>query len=150
MLPPRSLICIVTTASPIHTMAKTPEKTRSFCLPPAPQDRNKLSSKQKMSGPQRSQSLRPSLMPLCRMASASGHLPAIFLRLPPRPSASPRSAAPMPPPCCIMPPSRYLGYSTCFIFSHIANKSLDSVSHTVSSMVLVGARRSSPGMVEVR
>lgn len=150
MFPPSSLICIVTTASPIHTMAKTPEKTRSFCLPPAPHERNRLSSRQKMSGPHRSQSRRPSLMPLCRMASASGHLPAMLRRLPPTPSASPRSAAPMPPPRCIMPPSRYLGYSTCFIFSQMANTSLDSVSQTVSSMVLVGARRSSPGMVDVR
>ncbi len=32
----------------------------------------------------------------------------------------------------------------------MASRSRDSVSHTVSSMVLVGARRSSPGMVEVR
>jgi hypothetical protein len=150
MLPPSSLICIVTTASPIHTMAKTPEKTRSLCWLPAPHDRNKLSSRQKMSGPHRSQSLSPSLMPLCKRASASGHRPASVRRLPPRPSASPRSAAPMPPPRCIMPPSRYLGYSTCFIFSHIANRSLESVAHTVSSMVFVGARRSSPGMVEVR
>jgi hypothetical protein len=150
MLPPNSLICIVTTASPIHIRAKTPENTRSFCLPPAPHERNRLSNKQKISGPHRSQSLKPSLMPLCRIASASGHLPARLLKLPPKPSASPRSAAPMPPPCCIMPPNRYLGYSTCFIFSHIAKMSLDSVSHTVSSMVLVGARRSSPGMLEVR
>jgi hypothetical protein len=150
MLPPRSLICIVTTASPTHTRAKTPEKTRSLCCPPAPHERNKLSSRQKMSGPHRSQSLRPSLMPLCRRASASGHLPAMFLKLPPSPSASPRSAAPMPPPLCIMPPSRYLGYSTCFIFSHIASRSRDSVSHTVSSMVLVGARRSSPGILDVK
>jgi hypothetical protein len=150
MLPPNSLICIVTTASPIHTKAKTPEKTRSFCLPPAPHDRNRLSSKQKMSGPHRSQSRRPSLMPLWSSVSASGHLPAMFLKLPPRPSASPRSAAPMPAPRCIIPPSRYLGYSTCFIFSHMARTSRDSVSQTVSSMVLVGARRSSPGMLEVR
>ena len=49
-----------------------------------------------------------------------------------------------------MPPSKYLGYSTCFIFSQIASRSRDNVSHTVSSMVLVGARRSSPGMVEVK
>jgi hypothetical protein len=50
----------------------------------------------------------------------------------------------------MMPPSRYLGYSTCFIFSQMANRSRESVSHTVSSMVLVGARRSSPGMLDVR
>ena len=148
MLPPSSLICSVTTASPIQTMAKTPEKTRSFWSPFAPHERNRLSSKQKMSGPQRSQSRRPSLIPACRMTSASGHLPAMFRR--PEPSDSPRSAAPMPPPRCMMPPSRYLGYRTCFIFSHIAKMSRDSVSHTVSSMVFVGARRSSPGMLEVK
>lgn len=84
------------------------------------------------------------------MTSASGHLPARPLIPPPNPSASPRSAAPMPPPCCIMPPKRYLGYSTCFSFSHIANRSRDNVSHTVSSIVLVGARRSSPPTAEVR
>jgi hypothetical protein len=50
----------------------------------------------------------------------------------------------------MMPPSRYLGYRTCFIFSQMAKMSRDSVSHTVSSMVLVGARRSSPGMLDVR
>lgn len=32
----------------------------------------------------------------------------------------------------------------------MAKTSRDSVSHTVSSMVLVGARRSSPGMLDVR
>lgn len=150
MLPPSSLICSVTTASPIQTMAKTPEKTRSFWSPFAPHERNRLSSRQKMSGPQRSQSRKPSLVPPWRMTSASGHRPAMFLRPPPKPSASPRSAAPMPPPRCMMPPSRYLGYRTCFIFSQMAKMSRDSVSHTVSSMVLVGARRSSPGMLDVR
>ena len=150
MLPPRSLICSVTTASPIHTMAKMPEKTRSFWLSCAPRERNRLSSRQKIRGPHRSQSRRPSLMPPCSSTSASGHLPARLLMPPPKPSASPRSAAAMPPPCCIMPPSRYLGYNTCFIFSQMASRSRDSVSHTVSSMVLVGARRSSPGMLDVK
>jgi hypothetical protein len=56
----------------------------------------------------------------------------------------------MPPPRCIMPPSRYLGYSTCCILLQMAMRSRESVSHTVSSIVLVGARRSSPGMLEVR
>ena len=150
MFPPSNLICSVTTASPIQTKAKTPEKTRSLWSPFAPHDKNKLSSRQKIRGPHKSQSLRPSLMPPCRITSASGHLPAMFLRPPPKPSASPRSAAPMPPPLCIIPPNRYFGYSTCFIFSHIAKMSRDNVSQTVSSMVLVGARRSSPGMLDVR
>lgn len=42
---------MVTTASPIHTIAKTPEKTRLFCSPDAVIDRSKLNNKQKMSGP---------------------------------------------------------------------------------------------------
>ena len=99
---------------------------------------------------QRSQSLNPSLIPPCNTTSASGHLPAIPLRPPARLSPSPRSAPPMPPPLCSIPPSRYLGHNTCLIFSHTANKSLDRVSHTDSSMVSVGARRSSPGIEELR
>jgi len=45
------LICIVTTASPIQTIAKTPEKTKLFWSPDAVIDNSKLNSKQKMSGP---------------------------------------------------------------------------------------------------
>lgn len=51
MFPPSSLICNVTTASPIQTIEKTPEKTRDACSPFARIDKNILSSKQKMSGP---------------------------------------------------------------------------------------------------
>ena len=51
MLPPRSFICIVTTASPIQTRAKTPEKTMVFCSAEAVIDRSKLSNKQNINGP---------------------------------------------------------------------------------------------------
>ena len=51
MFPPSSLICIVTTASPIHISAKTPEKTEVFCVADAVMDRSRLRSRQNMSGP---------------------------------------------------------------------------------------------------
>lgn len=51
MFPPRSLICVVTTASPIQTSAKTPEKTAVFCLLDAVIDRSKLRSRQNINGP---------------------------------------------------------------------------------------------------
>ncbi len=51
MLPPRSLIWSVTTASPIHTREKTPEKTRSVWELLARMERKTLSNKQKMRGP---------------------------------------------------------------------------------------------------
>ncbi len=170
IFPPNSFICRVTTASPIQTIAKTPEKTSDFCSPLALIDRSKLSSKLNKSGPleynsivsraptipafatyHKSQSLSPSLIPACKTTSASGHLP-IPSTLPPslRLSPSPLSAAPMPPPRCKMPPRRYFGHNTSLIFSHTASRSRDSVSHTLSSIVFVGARRSSPGIEEVR
>lgn len=106
---------------------------------------------------QRSQSLNPSLMPPCSTTSASGHRPTNPLNRPPNPSLpnpldSPRSAVPPipPPPLVSIPPSRYFGYSTWRIFSHTANRSRDSVCQTVSSMVFCGARRSSPGIEDVR
>ena len=51
MFPPRSLICIVTTASPIHTIAKTPEKTAVFWSLDEGIDSNKLRSRQNINGP---------------------------------------------------------------------------------------------------
>lgn len=51
MFPPNSLICVVTTASPIQTSAKTPEKTVVFCLLDAVIDRSKLRSRQNINGP---------------------------------------------------------------------------------------------------
>lgn len=51
MFPPRSLICIVTTASPIHTMAKTPEKTAVFWSLDEGIDSSKLRSRQNINGP---------------------------------------------------------------------------------------------------
>ena len=51
MFPPSSLICAVTTASPIQMKAKTPEKTRVFCSDEAVIERSRLRSRQKMSGP---------------------------------------------------------------------------------------------------
>ena len=51
MLPPSSLICIVTTISPIHTRAKTPENTVVFCSLDTVIDSSKLSNRQKMRGP---------------------------------------------------------------------------------------------------
>ena len=51
MFPPSSLICKVTTASPIQTIEKTPEKTRSDCLLEARRERNMLSKRQNISGP---------------------------------------------------------------------------------------------------
>jgi len=98
----------------------------------------------------KSQSLKPSLMPPCNTTSASGHLPAMPLKPPARLPLSPRSAPPIPPPLCRIPPRRYFGHSTCLIFSQTANRSLDRVSHTDSSIVFVGARRSSPGIEELR
>lgn len=172
MFPPKSLICVVTTASPIQTSAKTPEKTVVFCLLDAVIDSSKLRSRQKINGPlyarlgrfaqlgariflrirvyQRSQSLKPSDMPPWSTTSASGHLPATPLKPPARLSPSPLSAPPMPPPLCSIPPSRYLGQRTCLNFSHTASRSRDNVSHTDSSMVFVGTRLSSPGIDELR
>lgn len=89
-------------------------------------------------------------MPPCNTTSASGHLPAIPLRPPARLASWVPSAPPIPAPRWSMPPSRYLGHSTCLIFSHTAKRSRDSVSHTDSSIVFVGARRSSPGIEELR
>lgn len=51
IFPPSSLICRVTTASPIQTIENTPEKTRSVCSLLARSDKNKLRSRQKISGP---------------------------------------------------------------------------------------------------
>ena len=149
ILPPRSLICRVTTDSPIHMIEKTPANTRSVCFSGARMLRNMLSSRQKISGPHRSQSLNPSLIPPCRIPSAStiaGHLPTSPLRSRPKPwlSTSPPSAL------FKTPPRRYLGQSTCFIFSHTAKRSLDTVSHTDSSIVFWGALLSSPGIAELR
>lgn len=89
-------------------------------------------------------------MPPCKTTSASGHRPAMPLRPPARLSPCALSAPPIPPPRWSIPPSKYFGQSTCLIFSHTASRSRDKVSHTDSSIVLVGARRSSPGMEELR
>lgn len=62
MFPPSSLICSVTTASPIQTMAKTPLKTMSFWSGWAQKLSSKLSSRQKIRGPHMSQSRRPGVM----------------------------------------------------------------------------------------
>ena len=51
ILPPNSLICIVTTASPIQTKAKTPENTLIFCSPDLVIDNKELRRRQKISGP---------------------------------------------------------------------------------------------------
>ena len=51
MLAPRSFSCDVTTASPIHTIQNTPEKTKLFWSPDALMDKNMLRSKQNISGP---------------------------------------------------------------------------------------------------
>ena len=51
MCPPRSLICVVTTASPTQTNAKTPEKTVVFCLLEAVIDSSELRSRQNINGP---------------------------------------------------------------------------------------------------
>ena len=51
MFPPSSLICRVTTASPIQTIEKTPAKTKSVCCLLARTAKNMLSSKQKIRGP---------------------------------------------------------------------------------------------------
>src|ERR1700744_4992522 len=80
--------------------------------------------------------------------SASGQRPRRPRTTPPSPLST--SPAMPPPPRMSMPPSRYLGHSTSRTFSHTALRSLDSVSHADSSMVLVVARRSSPGMDDVR
>src|ERR1700753_4052214 len=96
---------------------------------------------------QRSQSRSPSLILACNTVSASGHLPSN------PPATWPDSGSPPPippPPLNSIPPSRYLGQSTSLIFSHTALRSLDNVSQTDSSIVLVGARRSSPGMADVK
>jgi hypothetical protein len=84
----------------------------------------------------------------CKTVSASGQRPRKLRAAP----GSPRSSSPaIPPPLRMsMPPNRYLGHSTSRTFSHTARRSLDKVSHTDSSMVLVVARRSSPGMDDVR
>lgn len=158
-------------------MQNTPENTR-LDWSPLPIERNILSKRQKINGPltghrtlakgntermngsgelyQRSQFLSPSLIPPCKTTSASGSLLTSPRRAPilslPNPVASPRSADPPlpPPPRIIMPPSRYCGQRTCLIFSHTARRSRESVSQTDSSIVFCGARRSSPGMDEVR
>lgn len=51
MFPPNNLICKVTTASPIQTIEKTPEKTKSDCARDARIDKNMLNKRQKISGP---------------------------------------------------------------------------------------------------
>lgn len=97
-------------------------------------------------------------MPPCNTASASGHRPTRPRTCPIAPCnpppMSPSASSPLPvpalPPPFITPPSRYFGYNTCRIFSHTASRSRRSVSHTVSSMVLSGARRSSPAIAELR
>lgn len=51
ILPPNSLICVVTTASPIQTNANTPENTPTFCSLDLVTDNSKLRRRQKISGP---------------------------------------------------------------------------------------------------
>ncbi len=51
IFPPSSLICRVTTDSPIQTIEKTPENTRSDCSLEARIDKNMLRSRQNISGP---------------------------------------------------------------------------------------------------
>jgi hypothetical protein len=51
IFPPRSLICRVTTASPIQIIEKTPEKTSDDWSSCARIERNMLSRRQKMRGP---------------------------------------------------------------------------------------------------
>lgn len=51
IFPPNSLICVVTTASPIQTSAKTPEKTAVFCELDAVIESSKLRSRQNINGP---------------------------------------------------------------------------------------------------
>jgi hypothetical protein len=156
MFPPSSLICIVTTASPIQTMAKTPENTKSFCPLNALKLSSRLSSKQNTNGPHKSQSRSPSLMPPpASKLSTSVALPA-------KPTSS--SLAPLNPASLIFvyaprklvvfssiePPNRYFGYSTSRILDQTARRSRRRVSHTDSSIVFPDARRSSPGMREVK
>ena len=154
---------------PTQTREKTPVNTTSLCLEEVVIDNNMLKSSENTRGPlniildkillnvlsksfpyHRSQSLKPSLIPPSSKASASGHLPAMPLNPPAKLSPSPLSAPPIPPPLCNMPPNKYLGHNTSLIFSQDARRSLDRVSHTDSSIVFVGALRSSPGMDELR
>ena len=100
----------------------------------------------------RSQSRNSSLIPPCSKASASGNLPAIPRKPPAMPAtpASPRSAPPKPPSRCSRPPHRCFGHRTNLIFCQEPRRSRERVSHTDSSIVFIGARRSSPWMVELR
>ena len=61
MLPPSSLICRVTTASPIQTIENTPEKTKSLCALEALMQRNMLNKRQNISGPLRGSVRKTSL-----------------------------------------------------------------------------------------
>ncbi len=159
MFPPSNLICSVTIASPIHTMAKTPEKMAYFCLG-WPQILNSTdSNRQKIRGPHKSQSLRPGVM-LFWLSKDSGSmtLPArdcSSSRAPESPAPRRLAYAPRNPPLAmplssIEPPNRYRGYSTSRILDQTARRSRRTVSHTVSSIVFCGARRSSPGIRDVR
>lgn len=155
MFPPSNLICAVTTASPIQTIAKTPLNTKLFCSGLALKLSSKLSKRQKTSGPQRSQSRSPGLIfPWFSKFSVSITLPAIFLTSslapanPPllKPSNAPRIVVVL---SIMLPPKRYLGYNTSRILDQTANRSRDRVSQTDSSIVFRVAR-SVPGMAEVR
>jgi len=101
---------------------------------------------------QRSQSLNPSLTPSANTVSASGHRPTNPRICPSAPLTPCSPLPPSKPPLSRLktPPSKYLGQSTCLIFPHTASRSLFSVSHTDSSSVLSGARRSSPLMALLR
>jgi hypothetical protein len=167
IFPPSNRICQVTITDPSQTRPKTPVKTTSLCLLEAVIDKRRLKSNENANGPlsrlvtltsriiwlgvyQRSQSRNPSLIAPWRRTSASGSLPARPRSPLARISPSPLSKPPRPPSLWSMPPRRYFGHSTNRNFSQDAFKSLERVSHTDSSIVFVGARRSSPCIDELR
>lgn len=76
IFPPRSFICSVTTASPIQTMVKTPEKTSDDWSSCARMDRNMLRSKQKMRGPL-PMVVRTSKLRISQASKKEGNIPQI-------------------------------------------------------------------------
>ena len=153
IFPPSNLICNVTTASPTQIIANTPLNTTSLCSSLPAKLNRLLNTKQKINGPHRSQSRNPALIPFPLPNRLSGSItrpakPASSSLAPLSPAPRRFAYAPLSPSSLsnIVPPNKYLGYKTSRILSQMARRSRRRVSQTVSSIVLVGARRSSPGM----
>ena len=144
MWPPSNLIWNVMSASPSQTMIKVPAKTSTLCSSVAAMLSRVLSVRQKRRGPQRSQSWTDAaavvLAEELALRTAAGRGWCRELK-PPDSSIELASGHRLA--------RRNRGQSTESSLRYTEYRSRDRVSHTDSSSVSRGARRSDPGIDDV-